>query len=274
MFIDEFDGLEPNDIYQAAEAYLGPKLCLNARRLKIGWSEKDEHYRISAKKDHELVDTYAGQTFKWVWICRETVARTNFFHPRDYNETLKSEARSFELTFHRKNRDLVVGSYLLHVACEARRYKLEKKTVKIHTVDHDIVSDEWVPATFDTLAIDPEQKGMILRDLDMFLGRREHYQKVSKTWKMGCLLYGPSRTGKSSLIAAIANYLKFDVYDLKLKDLPGNSYLRRLLASTANGSIMVVEDIDCAGSLGNRSDSNESPEYAGIGGGEGKVGLL
>ncbi|KAL5713194.1 hypothetical protein ACHQM5_015296 [Ranunculus cassubicifolius] len=55
----------------------------------------------------------------------------------------------------------------------------------------------------------------------------------------------PPGTGKSSLIAAIANYLNFDVYDLDLTEIHQNSELRKLLVATANRSILVVEDIDC-----------------------------
>lgn len=58
--------------------------------------------------------------------------------------------------------------------------------------------------------------------------------KVATTW-----------TEKSSLIVAMANYLKFDIYDLELTYLKRNSELRKLLIATANRSILVVEDIDC-----------------------------
>jgi chaperone BCS1 len=54
------------------------------------------------------------------------------------------------------------------------------------------------------------------------------------------------------LIAAIANYLKFDIYDLELTDLRTNSELRNLLISTENKSVLVVEDIDCSIELQDR----------------------
>ncbi|CAA0833992.1 cytochrome BC1 synthesis [Striga hermonthica] len=253
MVIDEFDRLDPNDIYQSAQSYLGPKISPNTRRLKISRPEKENHYKITMEKDGEIVDTYAGVKFKWAWICRKT---ESLYNPRGMNSTLKLEVRSFELTFHRRHKDLVVNSYLPHIAAEAKREKYEKRTLKIHTIDGETLSyadvnDVWTPATFDhpatfdTLAIDPEQKGMILQDLERFLGRREFYRNVGKAWKRGYLLYGPPGTGKSSLIAAIANYLKFDVYDLELTEVHKNSDLRKLMVGTANRSVLVVEDIDC-----------------------------
>ncbi|PWA51684.1 AAA+ ATPase domain-containing protein [Artemisia annua] len=43
------------------------------------------------------------------------------------------------------------------------------------------------PSTFDTLAMDPKQKKMIIDDLDLFVKRRDFYKKVGKAWKRGYL---------------------------------------------------------------------------------------
>ena len=118
------------------------------------------------------------------------------------------------------------------------------------------------PATFDTLAMDTDDKKMVINDLENFVRRKELYRKVGKAWKRGYLLFGPPGTGKSSLIAAIANYLKFDIYDLELTDIRTNSDLRRYLISTANQSILVVEDIDCSIELtNNRPKASRAPVH-------------
>jgi len=98
----------------------------------------------------------------------------------------------------------------------------------------------------DTVAMDWELKEMIIRDLDRFVERKGLYKRVGKAWKRGYLLSGPPGSGKSSFIAAMANYLSYDVYDLELTAVRGNSDLRKLLIATRNRSILVVEDIDCS----------------------------
>ncbi|XVE66995.1 hypothetical protein DITRI_Ditri08aG0125000 [Diplodiscus trichospermus] len=108
------------------------------------------------------------------------------------------------------------------------------------------------PATFETLAMDTDLKDKIMKDLERFVRRKEYYKRVGKAWKRGYLLFGPPGTGKSSLIAAMANYLNFDIYDLELTDIRANSELRKVLTSTGNKSILVVEDIDCSLELQNR----------------------
>ncbi|KAF9620075.1 hypothetical protein IFM89_010725 [Coptis chinensis] len=152
--------------------------------------------------------------------------------------------------------------------------KEENKVVKLHTLglygrddDDDDDSDNsgpWSsinfehPSTFDTLAMDSKLKKELIEDLDMFLRRRDFYRRVGKAWKRGYLLYGPPGTGKSSLIAAIANYLKFDVDDLELAQIRDDGNLRSLLVSMKNRSILVIEDIDCTVDLTDREDRADS----------------
>lgn len=88
--------------------------------------------------------------------------------------------------------------------------------------------------------MDHKLKQSIIDDLNMFIKRNDYYKKIGKAWKRGYLLYGPPGTGKSSLIAAMANHLRFDIYDLELTAVTSNSDLRRLLVGMGNRSILVI----------------------------------
>ncbi|KAK1662780.1 hypothetical protein QYE76_050939 [Lolium multiflorum] len=48
------------------------------------------------------------------------------------------------------------------------------------------------------------------------------------------------------MIAAMANYLDYDVYDLELTAVKNNTELRKLFIETTGKSIIVIEDIDCS----------------------------
>lgn len=61
----------------------------------------------------------------------------------------------------------------------------------------------------------------------------------------------------------MANYLKFDIYDLELSRLYSNSDLRRILVSTSNRSIIVIEDIDCSVEFENRQNQKGAAAWCG-----------
>ncbi|KAK3224188.1 hypothetical protein Dsin_011213 [Dipteronia sinensis] len=258
MVIDEIDGFDKNLIYEAAQIYLSSKTSASTDRLRVIKREKENKINVTLEGGEEIIDTFNGVKLRWVLVCRQVESRNNLFNQFDghgLNSSYRSEVRSLELSFPKKYKDVVLGSYLPFVENEAVSMKQETKTIKLFTIDHQSIYGNWAnawrslkldhPATFDTLAMDPDLKNTILEDLERFVKRKDYYRKVGKAWKRGYLLYGPPGTGKSSLIAAMANYLNFDVYDLELTELRSNSELRTVLVATANRSILVVEDIDC-----------------------------
>ncbi|KGN48863.1 hypothetical protein Csa_003868 [Cucumis sativus] len=266
MVVDEMDGLGPNQIYEAAEIYLATKISPSTARLKVSKPEKEDNITTAVERNEEVVDTFNGVKFHWVLVC-EQVQRENFHNPRS---PYRSVIRSFELCFHKKHREMVLKSYLPHILHQAKELKQQTKTLKIYTFDYQnmygSISDLWIPtnldhpSTFEKLAMDSEIKHFILNDLERFVKRKKYYEKVGKAWKRGYLLYGPPGTGKSSLIAAMANYLKFDVYDLELTGVECNSDLRKLLMGIANRSILVVEDIDCSVEFQDRDSEKDEEE--------------
>uniref|UniRef100_A0A5B7BEV3 AAA+ ATPase domain-containing protein n=1 Tax=Davidia involucrata TaxID=16924 RepID=A0A5B7BEV3_DAVIN len=259
VVIEEFDGLTANHMFEAANVYLGSKISPSTQRIKVNKVEKDEELAVTVDKNQEIVDFFQGVKFKWVLECTaiKPPAKAN----RDPNP--RSELGYFELSFHRKHRDMVLNTYLRYILQRAKAIKEERKALKLHTVDYN-GTDYWSSvllnhqATFNTMAMDPETKQQLIEDLDMFISRKEYYRRVGKAWKRGYLFYGPPGTGKSSLVAAMANYLKFDVYDLDLREVQCNSDLRRLLIGTKNRSILVIEDIDCNVGLQNRESESQA----------------
>ncbi|KAJ0241945.1 AAA-ATPase [Hirschfeldia incana] len=258
LIIDEYFGSNRNQVFDAAELYLRSKIGPETERLRVGKTPKQKHFTISIEKGEEIVDSFEGSEVRWRYVQPE----------KEKGEQVK---RYYELTFEKKLRERVTGSYLTHVVAESEEIKRSLRVVKLYSQDVYITEDDdgcgnWGsislehPSTFDTLAMDPVAKKKIVDDLDRFLRRREFYKRVGKAWKRGYLLYGPPGTGKSSLIAAMANYLKFDVFDLELSSIYDNGELKRVLLSTTNRSILVIEDIDCSAEVRDREaeDDQES----------------
>ncbi|KAF9620079.1 hypothetical protein IFM89_010729, partial [Coptis chinensis] len=265
LLIEEFDGLTRNQVYEASELYLRAKINPSIERLQVSKSPRDKDLTVKIDKGEEIVDVFEGIQIKWRFICSET-KKSNPHQPYASEQT--SENRHFEITVHKKYRDIVLSSYIPYVLERAKTMKEENRVVKLHTLNgsyFDSFNDpgSWAsinlehPSTFDTLAMDQNLKKELIEDLERFVKRREFYRKVGKAWKRGYLLYGPPGTGKSSLIAAMANYLKFDVYDLELGNVYRNAQLRNVLVATANRSIVVIEDIDCTVDLQDREPRGE-----------------
>ncbi|KAF5454437.1 hypothetical protein F2P56_024103 [Juglans regia] len=254
LIIEENCGMSRNQVYDAAEVYLCTKISPNTERLKISKSPKEKNLMIRLEKGEKLIDLYDGVELKWRFVCAESEkSNPNDSQPR-------SEKRFFELTFLKKHKEQILNTYVPFFLERAKAIKDEERDLKMYTLNSSYAYHgvKWEsinlehPATFETLAMDPELKNSVIEDLDRFVKRKEFYKRVGRAWKRGYLLYGPPGTGKSSLIAAMANHLRFDVYDLQLANILRDSDLRKLLLATANRSILVIEDIDCSVELQDR----------------------
>ncbi|KAG8383363.1 hypothetical protein BUALT_Bualt04G0004700 [Buddleja alternifolia] len=267
IIIEERDGLGFNEIYNAAEIYLCAKIRPNIDRLKISKHFKDTAVTVKFAQSEKIFDSYEGIELQWKFMFEERKKTSKIIDEDSDDIILQSEKRYFELCFDKKDKDRILDSYIPFVLESSKNIKDEKKIVRLHTlacsanygssVVWDSINLEH-PSTFDTLAMDLGQKKGIIDDLDRFVRRKEFYRKVGRAWKRGYLLYGPPGTGKSSLIAAMANYLKFDIYDLELTNVKRDSDLRKMLLRTANRSILVIEDIDCTVEIPERTGAATS----------------
>lgn len=263
LVINEQCSMARNQVYDAAEIYLRTKIGPNTDRLQVSKTQRQKQFSVAIEKDEEITDTFENLQLTWRFVCTE---------PKNQHSR---EQRFYELSFNKNFKDKVFNSYLPYVLLRAKSILEEQKVVKLYNRGCPFDDEDgsggggmWGsinlehPSTFDTLAMDPELKKFIIEDLDRFLRRKEFYRKVGKAWKRGYLLYGPPGTGKSSLIAAMANYLKFDIYDLELTSIFSNSDLRSVLLSTTNRSILVIEDIDCSVEMEDRQNQDAEYQYS------------
>ena len=99
----------------------------------------------------------------------------------------------------------------------------------------------------DTIIIDEALMTDILTDLDDFVSEetRVWYDKHRIPFRRGYMLYGPPGTGKSSMIAAIASYLKRRVFRLSLTaPKMTDDGLLTAVTSVPSESVVILEDVD------------------------------
>ncbi|XBJ21106.1 hypothetical protein VPH35_011817 [Triticum aestivum] len=257
IVIEETEGWSGNRVYGAVKAYLATRINanINMQRLRVSSIEEDaKKMVVSMEAGEEMVDLYEGVEFRWFLVTREVKGDPN------NGGGGAREIRSYEVRFHKRQKEKALKEYLPFIVATAKAIKDQERSLSIYMNEY---GDEWSPidlqhpSTFDTLAMDQKQKQSIVDDLDRFIKRKDYYRRIGKAWKRGYLLYGPPGTGKSSLIAAIANHLRFNIYDLELTGVDSNSDLRRLLVGMTNRSILVVEDIDCTIELKQREEDDK-----------------
>ena len=264
--IDQLWDGSSNDLFYAAKEYIPTRISKTYKSLKVGKLYDHNNVLVAFDGKQEVVDEYEDIKIKWVLIQKNNNGLENpndKIYKKMYNhKPNESEENRFVLSFDEKHRERVMEKYIPHVISTFEDIQAEHKTLKIYSMQ----TGPWKqssfthPASFDSLALDPDLKKAIVDDLDRFLRRKTFYKKVGKPWKRGYLLYGPPGTGKSSLIAAMAKYLKFGVYDLDLSLVVCNSQLMKIMRNTSNRSIIVIEDIDCNKVVLDRSKTDMDPD--------------
>ena len=121
-----------------------------------------------------------------------------------------------------------------------------------------------------TLYLREDDMRHLRSSLNLFKDKKDVIRDLGLPHKLGVLLHGEPGTGKSTTIAAIASYLRKDVYYLHLGSVQTNDDLRMLFEHVTKncvdgGGIVVMEDIDAMAPVvlrrrhGEKSESISSP---------------
>ncbi|KAH7651027.1 P-loop containing nucleoside triphosphate hydrolase protein [Dioscorea alata] len=274
LLIDETDGYSPNIVYQAAMSYLNSKISPSVKRLRVSKLGIDDiKFNVSLDRGQETIDVFEEIQFRWHFFSTQMSENSRRSNKGNLQIEEDTELRCLELTCNIKHKDKVFDIYLPFILDRWTALKNKGRTLNLFINERKIWSPVKLhhPATFETIAMDMELKRTVMEDLTKFVQSKDYYKSIGKAWKRGYLLYGPPGTGKSSLVAAMANFLKYDIYDLELTEVKNNISLRGLLLGTSSRSIIVVEDIDCSITMDKRDiptkesdDENKTVTLSGL----------
>ncbi|OMO56985.1 ATPase, AAA-type, core [Corchorus capsularis] len=159
LTVEEFWGAGTNEIYDAARLYLPTKIGPRNLKFKVGKLRSRETTDTELQEGEEVFDKFDNIIVKW-----------RFCHEEPNNKNASDDY------------DIIGGE--------------ENKVIRLYI--YDLIwkhMDLQHPATFDTLAIEPELKQAILDDLDRFISRKDFYRKIGKAWKRGqALLCIPNKS--------------------------------------------------------------------------------
>ncbi|CAA2986386.1 AAA-ATPase At2g46620-like [Olea europaea subsp. europaea] len=227
--VPEFnENCQQNRFYQKVSVYVNSLASVeDSDFTNLLSGKKSNDIVLCLDDDQTITDTFLGARVSWI-------------------NKIERNHRSFVLKIKKKDKRRILKPYLQHIHTVSDDIEQRRKDLKLHiNTDCNWRSLPFEhPANFDSIALDPDLKNKVKSDLETFSKSKQYYKKLGRAWKRSYLLYGPSGTGKSSFIAAMANLLSYDVYNVNLSKVSDDYHLNLLLVQTTSKSLIVVEDLD------------------------------
>ncbi|KAK4366016.1 hypothetical protein RND71_013896 [Anisodus tanguticus] len=228
--------MQENQLYRKIITYLNSLPCVEDSDFTNLFSgSKSNEINLILDANQKIVDNFLSARVTWI-------------NEKDEKTGLKL----FVLKIRRNDKRRILRPYLQHVHAKFDEIEQRREEVRLFVNINDELygNRRWIsvpfthPATFDTMVIEQDLKNKIKADLETFLKSKQHYNRIARIWKRNYLLHGPSGTGKSTFIAAMANFLNYDVYNIDLSKVSKESDLKVLLLQSTSKSLIVIEDLD------------------------------
>jgi chaperone BCS1 len=84
----------------------------------------------------------------------------------------------------------------------------------------------------------------LMEDINNFMKMEDTYKKLGVRFKRGYLLYGPPGTGKTTLVYAVADWLKMPVYYLNPSGFSNDGSFEDFISDVEPWSIILIEEVD------------------------------
>lgn len=237
--VPEFnESMQENQLYGKVTDYLNSLTSIeDSDYTNLVTGKKPNEIVLQLDRNQTIEDDFLGAKVRWT---------------SQGSGDCNSEGRNLILKVRKADKRRILRPYLQHIHVVADELEQRKRDLRLYmnVVDDDFRNARWRPvpfthpATLETMAMEADLKSKIKSDLESFLKAKQYYNRLGRVWKRSFLLYGPSGTGKSSFVAAMANFLGYDVYDLDLSRVKDDSELKMLVLQTTSKSVILIEDLD------------------------------
>ena len=123
-------------------------------------------------------------------------------------------------------------------------------TPKVHKFSNSDKNKKWISQkitnekNFDNIVLEEKLQQYLINDIEQFINSKDWYHDLGLSYKRGYLLSGKPGTGKTSIIQAIANYTKSNIYMLDLSKFAKDEELELALEMLPEKCVLVFEEID------------------------------
>ncbi|KAJ0054540.1 hypothetical protein Pint_00636 [Pistacia integerrima] len=229
--------MQENQLYRKVYVYLNSLTSIEDSDFTNLFTGKKSNEIILGLDPNQIIeDDFLGARVFWI--------------NQEKNDT--NACRTFVLKVRKADKRRILRPYLQHIHTVSDELDQKKKDLRLYVniQNHHSQEGRWRsipfthPSTFETIAMESDLKNKVKSDLESFLKAKQFYHRLGRVWKRSFLLYGPSGTGKSSFVAAMAKFLCYDVYDIDLSRVSDDSDLKMLLLQTKSKSVILIEDLD------------------------------
>ena len=169
LVINKNIGMEPNEVYDKVEVYLRSKISPSNSRLELSKTNRQKSVNLVVeKRGQDVKETFDGMKLKWSYVAKSSkkISKPNSskYGMVGVNDGEEKVQWSFELSFDKKDRAKVMDSYMPYVFSQAESIKQGVRVLKLHSAGRDQYGssrnciDLVHPATFETMAMDPDLK--------------------------------------------------------------------------------------------------------------------
>lgn len=179
------------------------------------------------------------------WWRKRPIVLNRTFLSKEGNEASRGGRPVEQMHFRTIGRSQLIIRALI---AEAQSLSIEDDRITIRIWDgyewHQIKGKNR--RLFDTIVLREGQIERIVNDVQWFIDSGEWYLQRGIPYRRGYLFSGPPGTGKTSIVLALAGFLKRPICVINLGAVGNDNALFEAFREAPLNAILLMEDIDCA----------------------------
>ena len=238
-----FEALEYYFSQHHRKKYRTVEASIEGEAFDDGMCTPSDEYKEKAKEKPKIKLSHHSDKFV-IWINKFPI---HIAHGREKMENAGNLKNAYIIHFSIR---AILGKKRINLLLDQvfdqySQTKVEKVTTDVYVNSYDHWSRiKQLKKSFANVVLPDEEKKSLLQDLASFREIKSTYQRMDIPYKRGYLFTGAPGNGKTSLSAAMADYLKKNICYLNMKAIGGDDQLQSLFTNLPQDSILIIEDID------------------------------
>lgn len=263
IYVDKYDEKrwynEKNKVFEAIQWYLS-NLPNKARELQAMQLDKDDPILMSIAQNSFHTVSHQGEPVTFEYQLTRQLGQNSMITIRE----------AIVLSYKGKKKNFL-PEFVESIKKNYQTYIKESKwKQKLWNLERSEKSLDWESyetgnyKNFTNIIMSKARRDSLENDVKTFLSGEEEYKRRGVSWCRGYLFHGEPGCGKTSLIKAIANEARMNIYCMDLAIFKDDQEMRSMFRQIPAKSVVVFEDIDASSDIVKKRDekgnASESPD--------------